>query len=67
MRASNPRYVLRNHLGELAIRAASAGDFSVLQQLLQVLERPYDIHPEHAQWSGFAPEWASSIAISCSS
>lgn len=67
MRASNPRYVLRNHLGELAIRAAGEGDFSVLQQLLQVLERPYDIHTEHAQWSGFAPEWASSIAISCSS
>lgn len=67
MRTRNPRYVLRNHLGELAIRAASAGDFGVLQQLLQVLERPYDIHPEHAQWSGFAPEWASSIAISCSS
>jgi len=67
MRTSNPRYVLRNHLGELAIRAAGEGDFSVLQQLLQVLERPYDIHLEHAQWSGFAPEWASSIAISCSS
>ena len=67
MRASNPRFVLRNHLGELAIRAAHQGDFSVLQQLQQVLERPYDMHPEHTQWSGFAPEWASSIAISCSS
>ncbi|MET1114538.1 MAG: protein adenylyltransferase SelO [Comamonas sp.] len=67
MRRSNPRFVLRNHLGELAIRAASAGDFSVLQQLQQVLERPYDTHPDNAQWSGFAPEWASSIAISCSS
>ena len=67
MRRSNPRFVLRNHLGELAIRAAAQGDFSVLHQLQQVLERPYDAHPENAQWSGFAPEWASSIAISCSS
>jgi len=67
MRTSNPRYVLRNHLGELAIRAAQDGDFSVLEQLQQVLERPYEIHPEHTQWSGFAPEWTSSIAISCSS
>ncbi|MOA11406.1 hypothetical protein D3C78_1313440 [compost metagenome] len=67
MRRSNPRFVLRNHLGELAIRAAEQGDFSVLRQLQQVLERPYDDHPEHAQWAGFAPEWASSIAISCSS
>lgn len=67
MRRSNPRFVLRNHLGELAIRAAEQGDFSVLHQLQQVLERPYDSHPDQAQWSGFAPEWASSIAISCSS
>ena len=67
MRRTNPRFVLRNHLGELAIRGAQQGDFSVLLQLQQVLERPYDVHPEHAQWSGFAPEWASSIAISCSS
>ncbi len=67
MRRSNPRFVLRNHLGELAIRAAEQGDFSVLGQLQEVLERPYDAHPEHAQWAGFAPEWASSIAISCSS
>lgn len=67
MRSSNPRFVLRNHLGELAIRAAAQGDFGVLRQLQGVLERPYDHHPEHAQWAGFAPEWASSIAISCSS
>lgn len=67
MRRTNPRFVLRNHLGELAIRAANEGDFSVLHQLQQVLQRPHDVHADHAQWSGFAPEWASSIAISCSS
>jgi serine/tyrosine/threonine adenylyltransferase len=64
---TNPRYVLRNHLGELAIRAAQNKDFTVLAQLLKVLERPYDEHPEHAAWAGLPPDWASSISISCSS
>lgn len=67
MLKSNPKYVLRNHLGEEAIRAAKAKDFSVVAQLLKVLERPYDEHAEHDAWAGFPPDWASQISISCSS
>ena len=67
MQKSNPRFVLRNHLGEAAIRAAQAGDASVLQQLQAVLAAPYSPHPAHAEWAGFPPDWASSISISCSS
>jgi len=33
MLATNPQVVLRNHLGELAIRRAREGDFSELQRL----------------------------------
>ena len=43
---TNPKYVLRNHLGELAIRAAQAKDFSKVAELLTVLERPCDEHPD---------------------
>ncbi len=67
MLSVNPKYVLRNHLGELAIRAAKTKDFSVLQQLQTVLEDPFSEHPAHAAWAGFAPDWAASIEISCSS
>lgn len=67
MQRTNPRFVLRNHLGETAIRAAQAGDSSVLQQLQTVLAAPYDAHPTHNDWAGFPPDWASSISISCSS
>ena len=63
----NPKYVLRNHLGELAIRLAKEGDFRMVQDLCRVLQSPYDEHPDHEEWSGLAPEWASSIEISCSS
>ena len=67
MLKSNPKFVLRNHLGEQAIRAAQLGDFSELQTLQRLLERPYDEHPGHDAWADFPPDWASSIAISCSS
>jgi uncharacterized protein YdiU (UPF0061 family) len=63
----NPKFVLRNHLGELSIRQAKNGDYSMVQSLLKVLQTPFDEHPEHEAWAGLAPEWASDIEISCSS
>jgi uncharacterized protein YdiU (UPF0061 family) len=67
MLACNPKYVLRNHLGETAIRQAQAGDFSEVDNLLAILRQPFDEHPDSERRAGFPPDWASSIAISCSS
>jgi uncharacterized protein YdiU (UPF0061 family) len=67
MLATNPKYVLRNHLGEWAIRAAQQKDFSLVASLLTVLQTPCDEHPEHQAFADFAPDWAADIAISCSS
>lgn len=67
MLQTNPKFVLRNHLGELSIRQAKTGDYSMVQYLLKVLQTPFDEHPEHEAWAGLAPEWASDIEISCSS
>lgn len=67
MLKTNPKYVLRNHLGELAIRAAQGKDFSVTAQLLHVLEHPFDEHLDFESFADFPPAWASSISISCSS
>ncbi|WOB10521.1 protein adenylyltransferase SelO [Piscinibacter gummiphilus] len=67
MNRVNPKFVLRNHLAEVAIRAAEQGDFSETHKLLKVLERPYDEQPEHSAYADFPPEWAQSIEVSCSS
>jgi uncharacterized protein YdiU (UPF0061 family) len=67
MNQVNPKFVLRNHLGELAIRQARDKDFSGVAKLLALLEHPYDEHPGHEAEAGFPPDWASSIEISCSS
>lgn len=67
MLKNNPAIVLRNHLAEQAIAHAKLKDFDFLKQLLATLERPYDDHPEHPDWTGFPPDWASQIQVSCSS
>ncbi len=67
MLAANPKYVLRNHLGELAIRAARLKDYSQVAALLEVLQAPFDEHPQYESFAGFAPDWARGIEISCSS
>jgi uncharacterized protein YdiU (UPF0061 family) len=67
MLKTNPKFVLRNHLGEMAIRQARDHDYSGVQTLLGLLENPFDEHPEHDSLAGLPPDWAASIAISCSS
>lgn len=67
MNAVNPRYVLRNHLAEIAIRQAQAGDDSEVRRLATVLSRPFDEQPEHAAYAALPPDWAQSLEISCSS
>jgi serine/tyrosine/threonine adenylyltransferase len=42
MRRHNPAVIARNHKVEEALQAATAGDFSVMERLLDVLTTPYD-------------------------
>ncbi len=67
MYKNNPKFVLRNYVGEEVIRAAKLKNFTVLADLLKVLEHPFDEHPAFDAWAGFPPDWAASISISCSS
>ncbi|KAG2441588.1 hypothetical protein HXX76_003209 [Chlamydomonas incerta] len=45
-RAACPKFIPRQHLLQWAIEAAEQGDYSELEALMQVLERPYDEQPE---------------------
>ena len=67
MNRVNPKYVLRNHLAEIAIRQARLGDFSEVDRLCQILARPYDEQAEWSAYADFPPPWANQIEVSCSS
>jgi uncharacterized protein YdiU (UPF0061 family) len=69
MNRVNPKFVLRNHLAEVAIKTAQAGDFAEVNRLLKVLQQPFDETPAGvtASDAGFPPEWAQTIEVSCSS
>jgi uncharacterized protein YdiU (UPF0061 family) len=71
MNAANPKYVLRNHLAETAIRKARGDDgvrdFSEVERLLNVLARPYDEQPEFEAYAQLPPDWAANLHLSCSS
>ena len=67
MLESNPKFVLRNHLGQEAIESAQRGDFTGVATLLKLLETPFEEHAGFEHHAGFPPDWAPSIEISCSS
>ena len=66
MLKTNPKYVLRNYLGE-AIAKAKLKDFSGVESLLTLLQAPFDEHPSYEAYAGLPPDWAAEIEISCSS
>jgi len=67
MLATNPKYVLRNHLAEQAIRQAQAGDDSEIARLQQLLAKPFDEQPAFEAYAGLPPDWAKQLSVSCSS
>ena len=71
MNSTNPKYVLRNYMAQLAIDAADNGDYSMIDELYQLLKQPYAEQPNQEKWFAKRPEWArhkvGCSMLSCSS
>ncbi|WP_438977100.1 protein adenylyltransferase SelO [Polaribacter sp.] len=67
----NPKYVLRNYMAQLAIDDANKGDYKLIDELYQLLKKPYKEQPENEKWFVKRPEWARNkigcSMLSCSS
>ncbi|QOD60198.1 YdiU family protein [Polaribacter haliotis] len=67
----NPKYVLRNYMAQLAIDKADEGNYSLIEELFQLLKNPYKEQPESEKWFVKRPEWARNKVgcsmLSCSS
>ena len=71
MNAVNPKYVLRNYMAQLAIDDANKGDYGLVEELHDLLKKPYKEQLEHEKWFAKRPEWArhkvGCSMLSCSS
>ncbi len=71
MKRVNPKYVLRNYMAQLAIDAADEGDYTIIEELYQLLKQPYAEQSTSEKWFAKRPEWArhkvGCSMLSCSS
>lgn len=68
MNQRNPKYILRNYLAQTAIsKAQQEKDYTEIDRLLTCLRNPFAEQPEFATYAQEPPDWAKTIAVSCSS
>ncbi len=71
MNRVNPKYILRNYMAQLAIDKAEEGDYSLVNELLEIIRHPYDEQHENNKYAEKRPEWARNrpgcSMLSCSS
>ncbi len=67
MLKTNPKYILRNYIAQEAVDASENKDYGLVNDLLNVFQKPFDEHLKMERYAGLPPSWASSIAVSCSS
>lgn len=67
MKRVNPKFVLRNHVAQAVIEKAQNGDYAEIDELLRVLQSPFDEHSEMERFAEPPPEGAKKIVVSCSS
>ncbi len=66
MDSVNPKYVLRNHIMETAIKKAlERTDYSEIEKVRKIFENPFSEQPEHESYAGASPEWAKNLVVSC--
>jgi uncharacterized protein YdiU (UPF0061 family) len=67
MLRSNPKYILKNYILQEAIDLAEAGDNSLVNDLFNLAQNPFDEHPEFERYAQATPSSYQNLKLSCSS
>jgi uncharacterized protein YdiU (UPF0061 family) len=67
MKKVNPKYILKNYIIEEAIQKAHEGDYSLVNDLLNIAQNPFEEHKEFERYAQPTPIKFANIKLSCSS
>ena len=67
MKKVNPKYILKNYMLQEAIQKADEGDYSLVNELLNIALNPFDEHPNFERYAHPTPMKFANIKLSCSS
>ena len=67
MKKTNPKYVLKNYMLQIAIDKANNGDFSAVEELMSLAKNPFDEHDEFEHYAKQTPSKHKNLKLSCSS
>jgi len=72
MQSTNPKFILRNWIAQVAISKAEQGDYSEINKLMTLFHDPFaklpqTNSPEFEKYATFPPAWADGLRCSCSS
>ena len=67
MKKVNPKYIIKNYMLQEAIDLAYTGDYSLVNDLLEIAQNPYAEHLKYDRYSNVTPMEFANIKLSCSS
>ena len=67
MKKVNPKYILKNYIIQEAIEKAHQGDYTLVNDLLNIAQNPFDEHSDFDRYANPTPMKFSNIKLSCSS
>ncbi len=67
MKKVNPKYIIKNYMLQEAIQKAQEGNFTLVNELLNIAQNPFDEHPAFERYSKPTPINLANIRLSCSS
>lgn len=67
MRQHNPRYILRTYMAQEVIEAVAQDRFEAIDELVSLLDKPYDVHASLDRYAEASPPSACGLSLSCSS